>query len=96
VFAENPNDINLMDDGMGHVFIILDEGGVWLKNVDVDAFTAFLAKLDIILVIPSFRDIPRGLRTQELEAGINFGKVGLPIIEYRWIVKRTSKDDIGR
>jgi len=96
VFAENPDEIHLMDDGMAHVFIILDEGGVWLQNVDVKAFKAFLAKLDILLVIPSFHDVPRGLRTQELEAGINFGKIGLPIIEYRWIVKRSTKDDVGR
>lgn len=97
VFAENPNEIHLMEDGMAHVFIILDEGGVWLSNVDVKAFKAFLAKLDIIIVIPSFQEVPRGFRTQELEAGINFGKVGLAnIVEYRWIVKRTTKDDVGR
>jgi len=96
VFAENPDDIHLMDDGMAHVFIILDEAGVWLESVDVKAFRAFLAKLDIIIVLPSFEDVPRGFRKQELEAGINFGKVGLPIIEYRWIVKRSTKDDIGK
>ena len=96
-FAENPDEIHLMEDGMAHVFVILDEAGTWLSADDAKVFLAALAKLDIILVLPSYRGVPTDFRQQFVWAGINFLKVGIPMISYRWTVKiQGAKDDTGK
>lgn len=96
-FAENWRDIHLMDDGLARVFMILDEGGMWLPgDAEAKKFKAFLGKLDIIVVLSSVEEPPRSFRKIKLEVMENFMKIGLPIIWYRWSLKRSIKDDTGK
>ena len=96
-FAEDAREVNLMDDGMAHVFMILDEGGMWLpSDAAAKRFRAFLAKLDIMVVLSSTEEPPRSFRRVRLEPEINFLKVGLPMVFYRWALSRGRKEDSGK
>jgi len=94
VFAEDPKQISLDENGMAKLVVILDEAGTWLSSIDGKAFKAYLGKLDIFLIISSVEAPPTAFHKFRAEVELNYmHKVGLPIIEYIWTLERKGKKD---
>jgi len=98
VFAEDPDMIHLNDDGMAKLFCLLDEGGMWLENVDAKAFKAYLGKLDVYVVLASVETPPRAFHKFRCEPVLNWlQKTGIPLIQYEWTFERKGKkDEVGK
>jgi hypothetical protein len=91
VFQEPHEKLSLMSDGMAHIFMMLDEGGMFLPSSAVaKMFRGFLAKLDVYVVLASNLEPPPILRDFVIEPVISFLKVGVPWIVYKWEL-RTSR-----
>lgn len=63
-------------------FIILDEGGTWLKRKDWDDVAAFLRKRDLYLFVPSVIPPPVSARMVTMQRTWNFLGMGVPLWYY--------------
>ncbi len=96
VFNEDQDQIHVLEDGMAHVFMMLDEAGMFIPSgQSAKQFMGFLAKLDIYIVLASALEPPPIMRAFSVEPLISFLKVGLPWIVYRWTLKKGHKNDTG-
>lgn len=88
----------LCDDGMLHTFLIMDEGGLFLDSrYSVRALTAYLSKLDMILVVPSYEPPHRRARVVNVRPIFRLFHMGLPLVIYKWWMKPEGqrKEDKG-
>ena len=96
VFNEDQDEIHVQADGMAHVFMMLDEAGMFIPSgQSAKQFMGFLAKLDIFIVLASAMEPPPIMRAFQVEPVISFLKIGIPWIVYRWMLKKGHKNDTG-
>lgn len=77
--------------------VLLDEGGMFLKTrSDVDAYLAFLRKLNLVVLVPSVEEPPRSLRTLRVQRVLDMTGLGLPVWVYRWGIYAGEVKDTGR
>jgi len=96
VFNEDHDQLNVLSDGMAHIFMMLDEAGMFIPSgQQAKPFMAFLAKLDIYICLASAMEPPPVMRAYRVEPIISFLKIGLPWIVYRWTLKKGHKNDTG-
>lgn len=87
VWRDNPADVVLRDGNYMDAVLILDEGGLFLKNSsDTEALLAFMRKLNIVLIVPSVTDPAARLTFLQIERTLNLRSWGLPawIYTMRW------------
>lgn len=76
--------------------IILDEGGLYVETKqDVREFVSLAMKLNVIYLIPSYWEVPRGMRNLIIEPAVNIIDSGIPLLIYKWTVKSSSGHDHG-
>lgn len=96
VWNDNPESVNLLDNGKLHTVVILDEGGIFLKaGVQVERALAYAAKMDCIFMVPSFWPPVRAAQVLTCQPVFNFKGAGLPLILYKWRVKIGAFADNG-
>ncbi len=96
IWNDDPNDVQLMDDGMLHAVIVLDEGGQWFKSSkEIERIAAYAAKMDCIYIIPSFWPPNRSAQVVTIQPLFNFISAGIPAIVYSWSVSLGSFKDKG-
>jgi hypothetical protein len=100
------NNANVWDEGLNVKFdletkqlklvVILDEGGLYFKaSKQIEMMAAYAAKMDIIIIIPSFFPPARNAQVLVIQPLFNFSPIGLPITLYRWVVNLGGFKDAG-
>lgn len=96
VWADRKDDVDFDDDGKLHVVVVLDEAGLDVKfRVQAERMTAFLRKMDVYIIMPSFWPPAQMLRFFVLQPTINWRMIGLPMVQYRWSVRLKMWDAAG-
>lgn len=91
VWNDDPEDMVMVDRRIDAAFI-LDEGGLFLENrKDFKQYSAFMRKLNIVLLIPSVWEPMTGIKFLTVQRLITLDVVGLPVWVYQW---RLSHGDI--
>lgn len=76
--------------------IILDEGGLYVETKqEVREFTALAMKLNVIYLIPSYQEPPRGMQNLKIRPAVNIIDSGIPLLIYRWETKSGGTKDGG-
>ena len=92
-WADSLDDVRL-EDGKLKAVLILDEGGLWLRS---DKYTrslaAYAAKMDIILLIPSFFPPAHRFRVLTVQPLFTLRHVGIPLTFYRSSVRSGAYRD---
>lgn len=89
---------SLCEDGMLHTMLIIDEGGLYLDSrYAVRQLTAYLSKLDMILVVPSYEQPHKRARTIQVRPIFRLFHMGIPLVVYRWSMRPEGqrKEDRG-
>lgn len=63
-------------------FVILDEAGNWMDNVQLRSSIAFLRKLDLYIVFPSVIEPPFKARTLNMQMTFSWLNWGIPLLRY--------------
>lgn len=96
VWADNMNEINLDDEGLMRTVVIVDEGGRYFKSSrQIEAVLSYPAKMDLILLIPSFWPPVRTAQIITIQPLFSLRSAGLPVIFYRWTVQIGGWRDKG-
>lgn len=89
IWNDNPDDVVLRENDNGKkqfvdAVLILDEGGLFLETGwEAKAFIAFLRKMNIIVIIPSYEPPALKLKTLTIQRVFNWQAIGLPLWQYR-------------
>lgn len=79
VWRDDPSKVQMVDGVLVNAVVILDEGGMFLQSGrDVDAYLAFMRKMNIILIIPSVHPPPMRVRFLTITRFMTLTAVGLP------------------
>jgi len=95
VFGDMPSEVVLRSERFVDAVIILDEAGIFLKNVkDVEAFMAFTRKLNLFYLLPSVH--PPSTRVQHLmvKPKYRLSAFGLPGMVYEYYSSSGLRDVI--
>lgn len=91
------DDVNFLDE-FGHLkaVVIIDEGGAELKSTAmIERSMQYLAKMDLIVLMPS-KSIPvRSFKSVECEVMYSWKPIGIPLVRYRWKSNESNKEDGG-
>lgn len=83
IWSENIYTLNIEDVTKTRAFIILDEGGLFLRDrFDTESYLAFPRKLDIYMAIPTAKKPTLSVRTLSIFTDMRFAKIGLPLYRY--------------
>jgi len=83
-------------NGMLKAFILIDEAGQFLHTSrDVNVFLAFQAKLDNVIVMPSYRPPSISVRSLVLQPVFKFTKLGIPAWMYKWSLRDGDVNEKG-
>jgi len=67
------------------VAVVLDEAGLFLRmGKKADEFSAFLRKMNVVLIMPSVRSVHASLRSFQVTRLLNLSKFGLPAWMYKY------------
>lgn len=95
IWRDRTEDVTLGDDNMLHSVVILDEGGLYFEDEALlKKFMAYCAKMDIIVLIPSFW--PPANKAQVVTVQPLFSVGTLPIKVYQWTVRIGSWKESGK
>lgn len=84
VWNDDPRDMALVERRIDAAFI-LDEGGLFLeKRTEFKQYSAFMRKLNIVLIIPSVWEPMTGIKFLRVQRLMSLEVVGLPVWVYRW------------
>lgn len=89
---------SVQPDNLGRVkaVVVADEGGAYLANsYQLRELDRDLRKLDIIILIPSYRPPARGAQTFTIQKVANMRSSGLPLIIYKWVIRDATNKDQG-
>jgi hypothetical protein len=87
VWADKIEDVDFNENGELKVVVILDEAGLDVKfRIQAERMTAFLRKMDVYIIMPSFWPPAQMLRFFVLQPTINWKMIGLPAISYKWSI----------
>lgn len=65
--------------------VILDEGGQFVRdNSDLRALAAYVRKMDLVMIIPSFFEPPRAFQVLRVWPWFGFRHVRVPVVVYRY------------
>jgi hypothetical protein len=96
VWQDDFEAVTLDENNHLRAVIILDEGGLYFKNnAQIEELTAFCAKMDITVIIPSRFPPCREACRVKAQAVWNLKAVGLPIIVYKWRISYDQEQDHG-
>lgn len=88
--------LKLDEENHAHTVVVLDEGGRYLKaNYQVENIMSLAAKMDIILLIPSYWPPCRAATQVTIQAAFSIRSTGIPLIVYNWFVHMGSFKDKG-
>lgn len=83
VWADSPSDVVVRDGQYLDVCIVLDEAGQFLRmGRDAEAFISAMRKLNVVLLLPSHRPVPRSCDQLRVRMVFDFTLVGLPVWLY--------------
>ncbi len=83
VWADSPEDVVVRDGQYLDVCIVLDEAGQFLRmGKDAEAFISAMRKLNVVLLLPSHRPVPRSCDQLRVRMVFDFSLVGLPVWLY--------------
>jgi hypothetical protein len=83
VWADSPCDVVVRDGQYLDVCIVLDEAGQFLRmGRDAEAFISAMRKLNVVLLLPSHRPVPRSCDQLRVRMVFDFTLVGLPVWLY--------------
>lgn len=87
VWADPLDRVRLLPGGHLKAVLLLDEGGLWLKsNRVVESIIAYAAKMDLIVLIPSFFPPAPRFGVVRIQPLFTFRHIGIPVTVYRWDV----------
>jgi hypothetical protein len=87
VWADKMEEIHINKDGLMKTVVIVDEGGRYFKSSrQIEALLSYPAKMDLILLIPSFWPPVRTAQVITVQPLFSLRSAGLPVIFYRWHV----------
>lgn len=96
VWADDYHNVTLLEDGMLHAVVVIDEGGIYLtEGVQIKRMMAFCAKMDMILLVPSFWEPAQKARVVTIQPISNFKGIGAPLVLYKWRVRQGAFEDKG-
>jgi hypothetical protein len=96
VWADDLSKVDLLDNGMLHAVILLDEGGLWFKSSkQIEMIASYAAKMDCVYIIPSFWPPTRAAQVLTVQPIFNLKGTGIPIVVYKWKVKLGGFMDSG-
>lgn len=95
IWADDMDDVKLVDGHLKAV-ILMDEGGLYFKSGrQVEQIASYLAKMDMIIIFPSFWPPARVAQIVNIQPVISLKPSGLPVIIYKWSVNIGSFKDKG-
>lgn len=96
VWGERKEDIDFNQNGQLKVVVLLDEAGLDVKmRFQAEQMTAYLRKMDVYIIMPSFWPPAQMLRFLVLQPIINWQMIGIPLITYKWIVRLKMFESSG-
>lgn len=96
VWGEDIDKVQLDKTNHAHAFVILDEGGRYLKaNTQVEYMMSLMAKMDTILMIPSYWPPCSAAQVLTIDAMFSIRSTGIPLIFYKWNVRLKQFRDKG-
>lgn len=96
VWADDLSDVDLDENGQLKAIVILDEGGLYFKaSRQIEQIAAYCAKMDIIIIIPSYFAPARTAQTLTIQPLFSLKSAGLPVIFYKWNVNQGGFKDKG-
>ncbi len=96
VWADDMNDVHLLDDGKLWSYILIDERDPSLKRSSVvDEYTKMAGKMEIVVVLSSFQEPHREAQLFTIQALPAFGPIGIPVRPYVYEVRHRSVKEKG-
>jgi len=102
VWRDNPSDVVLRGNEHGELqyidaVMLLDEGGQFIRSSgEADSYTAYLRKLNLMLLIPSYEAPARKLKTLRVVMAFNLLRLGLPVWIFDYYLVDDRKKDQGK
>lgn len=96
VWADNPKDVQLLDNDQLKAVVILDEGGRDFKaGKQIEEIAAYTRKMDTLFLIPSYWPPTKEAQILTIQARWNLMAIGIPFVAYKWTIKLGSFRDEG-
>lgn len=96
VWSDNIENLTLDENGQLKAVVVFDEGGLYFSSpAQVKTIAAYLAKMDIVVIMPSFWAPSTAAQVITIQPLWNLKATGLPFVLYRWQVKIQSFKDKG-
>jgi len=96
VWADDIGQMELNENNQLHAVCVMDEGGLYFKSGrQVEQIAAYAAKMDIILIFPSFFPPTKSAQVVNIQPIVSLKSTGLPIIIYKWAVRLGSFKENG-
>jgi len=102
VWCDKVSDVVLRQNEAGDAqyldaIVLLDEGGQFIQSSrDAQDYTAYLRKMNVLLLIPSYEPPPRRLKTLRIAREFNLMRFGLPVWVYRYFLSDGPDREVGR